>query len=330
MSVPTNTGFSTSLEGNSMDPVIEQTVPVAPLVEGEIPGRKQGVPKVSYESNADVQRWLQEHALEEGARPPFNPTFLAGLRDRDWILSSLTSFYKEELITDVVHVVKSGKEATVYCCTAAPGTGVDYLAAKVYRPRMFRSLSNDAQYRESRMRRDESGRVARTSRRGGPGRKSERGRSAQVVNWINYEYETQQLVWDAGADVPRPRSTMGNAVLMDYVGDLGAPAPHLREVRLDRAEARPLFDGVIRNIELFLACDRIHGDLSAFNMLYWEGKIIIIDFAQAVDPRYNPEVYSLLERDVARVCDYFAWFGVQADAGAIAGEMWVRYLGGDL
>mgnify|MGYP000925870685 CR=1 FL=1 len=54
------------------------------------------------------------------------------------------------IITDVLHQVKGGKEATVYCCAAHPSTGVDLIAAKVYRPREFRQLRNDAQYRQGR------------------------------------------------------------------------------------------------------------------------------------------------------------------------------------
>jgi len=46
--------------------------------------------------------------------------------------------------------VKGGKEATVYCCAAHPATGQDLLAAKVYRPRIFRQLRNDARYRQGR------------------------------------------------------------------------------------------------------------------------------------------------------------------------------------
>src|SRR5215469_7320816 len=106
--------------------------------------------KTSYESNADVQRWLEEQSLEGGGKPEFNPTFLAGQRDRPWILSSLSQFYEQDLITDVLRVIKSGKEATVYCCAADPSTSRQLLAAKVYRPRMFRSLKNDAVYRKSR------------------------------------------------------------------------------------------------------------------------------------------------------------------------------------
>ncbi|MGZ3714856.1 MAG: RIO1 family regulatory kinase/ATPase domain-containing protein [Ktedonobacterales bacterium] len=291
--------------------------------------------KTSYESNADVQRWLKEQSLEQrGTKPEFTPTFLAHQRDRLWVLSSLARFYEDDLITDVTHVVKSGKEATVYCCTAHPAMGARWLAAKVYRPRMFRSLHNDVIYRESRAVRDEKGRERRDGRHGwrGASKKSERGRAAKISSWIEYEFDTMRLLYTAGADVPRPMAQIGNAVLMEYVGDeaSGEAAPLLREVTLAREEAQPLFERVMRNIELWLACDRIHGDLSAYNMLYHQGVITIIDFAQAVDPRYNADIFPLLARDVERVCRYFARFGVEADAFALADDLWSRYMRGTL
>ena len=289
--------------------------------------------KASYESNAQVQRWLREQeSARAGTKPPFNPSFLAHQRDHPWVLSSLATFYEDDLISDVLSVVKSGKEATVYCCAAHPSTGLEYVAAKVYRPRMFRSLRNDAVYRASRPRVDARGREGRGAHRwNATSKESERGRAAMVSAWIRYEYETQRLLFDAGTDTPRPLAQSGNAVLMEYVGGgPGKPAPLLREVTLERAEAKPLFERVLRNIELWLACDRVHGDLSAYNMLYWEGAITIIDFAQAVDPRYNPAVGELLARDIARVCQYFARFGVEADAAALASDLWLRYLRADL
>ncbi len=312
-------------------------------------------PKSSYESNADVQRWLQEQSLEGGSKPKFTPTFLAGQRDRFWILSSLAQFYEQDLITDVLRVIKSGKEATVYCCAAHPATGRELLAAKVLRPRMFRSLKNEAVYRQNRAVRDERGRVVRGDRGWrGASKKTERGRAAQVTNWIEHEFQTQRLLYEAGADVPCPLAQIGNAVLMDYVGDAQDAAPLLREVDLPREEAQPLFDAILRNIGLFLACDRVHGDLSEYNILYWQGAgaratngsesagaqhpqapaaagATIIDFAQAVDPRYNSEdVFDLLARDIERVCRYFARYGVEADAEALAVDLWTRYLTGAL
>jgi RIO kinase 1 len=247
------------------------------------------------------------------------------------VLSSLRHFYDQDLIDDVLYVAKSGKEATVYCCTAGPAIDLEYLAAKIYRPRMFRSLSNDALYRHGREQRDQDGRVLRGGRRQrGNLKNTQRGRSAQVSSWIEYEFETQRLLYAAGADVPQPLSQIGNAVLMDFVGDADEPALRLSEVDLPREQAQPIFDGLMRNVELALACDRIHGDLSAYNVLYWQGAATIIDFAQAVDPRHNQELYALLERDIDRLGRYFARYGVVSDSSALAADMWTRYLCGEL
>jgi RIO kinase 1 len=293
---------------------------------------QQPTQKTSYESSADVQRWLEEQSLEGGGKPEFSPTFLAGQRDRLWVLSSLAQFYEQDLITDVLWMVKSGKEATVYCCAADPSTNRELLAAKVYRPRMFRSLKNDVVYRKSRAVRDERGRVVRGDRGWrGASKNTERARAAKVTNWITHEFETQRRLYEAGADVPYPLAQIGNAILMEYVGDKEEAAPLLREVDLPREEAEPLFQAVLRNIELFLDCDRVHGDLSEYNVLYWQGKVTVIDFAQAVDPHYNSdEVFSLLVRDVERVCRYFARHGVCVEPETLSLDLWTRYLTGVL
>ena len=286
--------------------------------------------KTSYESSTDVQRWLREQAYEEQQKPSaFNPTLLASRRDAPWILSSLVPFYDQHLITDVLHEAHSGKEATVYCCAAHPSTGVEYLAVKIYRPRMFRNLRNDAIYRFSRVQRDEQGQAEHGNRRRGSAatRKTERAHAAQVASWIEYEYQTQRLLYAHGATVPRPFAQIGNAVLMEYIGAVGDPAPRLSDVVLEQEEVQPFFDCILRNIELALKHGRIHGDLSAYNVLYWQGTVMLIDFAQAVDPYHNSDVFSLLARDVERTCQYFARYGVKSDAHELARRIWARHMG---
>jgi RIO kinase 1 len=286
--------------------------------------------KTSYESSADVQRWLREQSYDTQQHSPgFHPTLLASRRDAPWILSSLEPFYKQQLITDVLHEAHSGKEATVYCCQAHPSTGVEYLAAKVYRPRMFRSLRNDAVYRYSRVQRDEQGQAEHgNSRRGSAAtRKTEKGRAAQVASWIEYEYQTQRLLYAHDANVPRTFAQIGNAVLMEYIGDVGVPAPRLSDVVLEQEEAQPLFDCIISNIELALIHGRIHGDLSEYNILYWNGSVTLIDFAQAVDPYHNSDVFSLFARDVERICQYFAPYDVQCNAHELVREIWTGHMG---
>ncbi|MGH2478271.1 MAG: RIO1 family regulatory kinase/ATPase [Ktedonobacteraceae bacterium] len=297
--------------------------------------RAQPAKKASYEGSSAVQRWLKQQAYdvepqaERRQEPSFQPTFLAGRRDAPWILSSLTPLYDQKLITDVVYEVSSGKEATVFCCAAHPDTGQEFLAAKIYRPRMFRSLRNDALYRYSRLQRDEQGQAEHgNSRRGSAAtRKTERGRSAQVASWIDYEYQTQRLLYAHGADVPRPYAQVGNAVLMEYIGDESNHALKLGGVQLEASEAQDHFETIVRNIELALTHGRIHGDLSAHNILYWEGKIILIDYAQAVDPYHNSDVFSLFARDIERVCQHFALYNVESDADQLARAMWTRHMG---
>jgi RIO kinase 1 len=250
-------------------------------------------------------------------------------RDAPWILSSLLPLYDQHLITDVLQEAHSGKEATVYCCEAHPSTEVEYLAAKIYRPRMFRSLRNDAIYRFSRVQRDEQRQAEHgNSRRGSAAtRKTERGRAAQVASWIEYEYQTLRLLYAHGANVPRPFAQIGNAVLMEYIGAVGDPAPRLSDVALEQEEAQPLFECILRNIKLALRHGRIHGDLSAYNVLYWQGAVTVIDFAQAVDPYHNSDVFSLLARDVERICQYFSHYGVKEDARELARKIWTGHMG---
>ena len=291
--------------------------------------------KASYEGSSQVQRWLKQQAYdyepqaEQQQEPSFQPAFLTGRRDAPWILSSLTPLYDQKLITDIVHEVSSGKEATVFCCMAHPNTGQEFLAAKIYRPRMFRALRNDAIYRYSRVQRDEQGQAEHgNSRRGSAAtRKTEKGRTAQVASWIEYEYQTQRIMYEHGADVPRPFAHIGNTILMEYIGDAGDPALRLSDVVLEEEEAQPLFDCILRNIELALVHGRIHGDLSAYNVLYRQGAVVLIDFAQAVDPYHNSDVFSLFARDIERICQYFTHYGVKIDMHDLARDVWTKHMG---
>lgn len=227
----------------------------------------------------------------------------------------------EGVIEDVVGVIKSGKEATVYCCTLR-ATG-ELVAAKVYRGTDVRRFANDAAYREGRLRR-----TTRFSR--AIETKTRKGREFAFGAWVHDEYETLGILHRVGADVPRPIALRENVIVMEYIGDEGEPAPPLGALRLDEAAAREALAAILRNIELALACDRVHGDLSPFNVLYWDGRVRLIDFPQAVDARFNSNALTLLERDIANICGYFARNGIAADPQRIARDLWSRFIRAEL
>jgi RIO kinase 1 len=86
----------------------------------------------------------------------------------------------------------------------------------------------------------------------------------------------------------------------------------------------------MKAIELMLYRNVVHGDLSPYNVLVWEGTATIIDLPQAVDPRKNRHAERLLERDVTRVCEYFARYGVRSSPQRLASDLSTAWRFADL
>ncbi len=258
----------------------------------------------------------------------FSPSVNATSEEMGWIVEHLGQFYLGKVIADVTRRVKGGKEANVYCCAAHPDTGRDLIAAKLYRPRKFRALKNTAEYQQGRAMLDAKGNTisARDWRmHKAIAGKSRKGLEAAQTSWLMHEFTLMQQLHEAGADVPEPLKHNEYALLMEYVGDEAMPAPLLIDVTLNSAEARPLFERLMWNVEIMLSCGWVHGDLSAYNVLYWQGEIAIIDFPQVVGLQANPSARAIFRRDVERVCGYFARYGVHSNAAKLANDLWHKH-----
>jgi RIO kinase 1 len=256
----------------------------------------------------------------------FQFTYKAARFEEAWLLDSLGAIAEHCWISDVLRMVKGGKEASVYLCKSGPGMDAPLVAAKVYRPRSLRNLKNDQQYRVGRVDLDESGSVIGDDKRSHAiQNRTAFGEELRHQSWIAYEFTTLEILYEAGADVPKPYAMESNAILMGYVGDLGTAAPVLNSIALELDEAKVLYERVIRNIDLMLTHDRIHGDLSAYNILYWDGDITLIDFPQVVLPEANPASWSIFLRDVTRICQYFSAQGVDCDALKLASDLWTSH-----
>src|SRR5260221_8606592 len=103
--------------------------------------------------------------------------------EQEQLLSSLDSFLDQNVISDVMEIVRGGKEATVFRCRSAR-KGPAYYAAKVYRAAERRSFRNDGAYQNGRV--ITNGRVRRAV-----ANRSEFGREVQQHLWVAAEYETQ-------------------------------------------------------------------------------------------------------------------------------------------
>ncbi|MBX3038512.1 MAG: hypothetical protein KF758_16495 [Anaerolineales bacterium] len=263
---------------------------------------------------------------QDDSRKTFKFTYKAARFEEWWLLETLGAFYEKKWISDVLKKVKVGKEASVYLCKPALDVDAPLLAAKIYRPTSLRSLKNVQEYRQGRADLDEEGHLLwKEADINAIVKRTKYGEEVRHVSWIAYEYKTMEDLFNAGADVPKVYAKEKNAILMRFIGDLKTAAPLLHSVSLEADEAQVLFERVIHNIDLMLKHNCIHGDLSAYNILYWDGEISMIDFPQIVIPESNPSAWKIFQRDVMRVCQYFSSQGVECNPQKLAADLWTSH-----
>ncbi|MEO8184635.1 MAG: RIO1 family regulatory kinase/ATPase [Deltaproteobacteria bacterium] len=245
--------------------------------------------------------------------------------ERAWIGQHLLPFHRQRLIDDVLLRVKAGKEATVYLCSGHPDTGRARLVAKLYRERATRGLQNAGQYEQGRGLLTGEGQVLdpRAWRlHKAVAQKSRKGRALTQGSWLLHEYSVLRALHAAGADVPEPIEYNEQALLLEFIGEGNDPAPILQDVTLDPKEAPALFERTLRNVEQLLRLGWVHGDLSAYNILYQPGRITLIDFPQVASIQSNPSARALLRRDLEKLVQYFSRFCVTPDAAQLTQRLW--------
>jgi RIO kinase 1 len=212
-------------------------------------------------------------------------------------------------------VLKTGKEAQVSLVERTGLTQQSLLARKLYLPREVKQkgvleamgvqrasqFRNDVAYRE--------GRQFRKSRdRRAVERMSTHGKALLQERWTNHEHDVMRVLWEAGARVPYPVNIADDRFDMEYIGDRSQAAPTLARLRPRGRQLHAVWDQLVDNLRLVVSTGYAHGDLSAYNLLWWRDELWLIDFPQAVDIAANPMGLDFLHRDVENIT---AWFGRQ-------------------
>ncbi len=133
------------------------------------------------------------------------------------------------------------------------------------------------------------------------------------------EYDLLLACFKAGMNVPTPIGRVGNYVSMRLIGDGIEAAPQLRNVELEEPDI--ILDEILDDyLIMYRDVNYVHGDLSAYNILWWEGRAWIIDMPQAsqVGPWSDmSSVVNLLRRDIVNLLLYFKKYGIQRDPDEI-------------
>ncbi len=232
----------------------------------------------------------------------------------------LQPLLEDGLIDDVLYQLMSGKEATVYVVKSQG----EIRCAKIYKEAMKRSFKKAAQYQE--------GRKVRNSRRARAMEKgSNFGRKQQEDAWQNAEVDALFTLSKAGVRVPKPYGCYDGVLLMELVTyDDGDVAPRLNDVSMSAGQALEDHAQVMHYVMLMLCAGIVHGDLSEFNVLVDDYGPVIIDLPQAVDAAANNNAFSMLQRDVRNMTDYYGEFAPELKQTHYAEEMWALFEAGEL
>lgn len=235
-----------------------------------------------------------------------------------------------EPCTDVdLGVIKTGKEAQVNLVhrTGADGRTFNF-ARKRYLPREVKykgqlqelgvqrssAFVNDVQYRE--------GRQFRKSRdRRAIDRMSTYGKRLLQDRWTGYEHEVMSRLWEAGLNVPFPIGYGEDVFDLEYIGDDDCAAPQLQAARLDQTQLVDAFDQLLGGMRILMSEGLAHGDMSAYNLLWWDDEVWFIDFPQAIDIAANLAGLDFVHRDVVNVCTWFQRKGLDIDEEEIFADL---------
>ncbi len=232
--------------------------------------------------------WDQSIPTQRGPRP--HP---------GWLVTDLAAVDTE------LGILKTGKEADVFLIRRGVPDGQScLLAAKRYRDAGHRMFHRDSGYLEGRRTRESRINRAVASR-------SAFGRQAIAGQWAQAEFTALARLCAAGIPVPYPAQVLDTELLLEFIGSPdGVAAPRLAETRPGPADLAGLWDQLVQAL-IALARDGLaHGDLSAYNLLVHDGRLVMIDLPQVVDVIANPRGAFFLTRDAENVGRWFAAHGL--------------------
>ncbi|HUW03940.1 MAG TPA: RIO1 family regulatory kinase/ATPase [Acidimicrobiales bacterium] len=225
-------------------------------------------------------------------------------------------------------VLRTGKEAQVDLIERCGDDRSALLAVKRYLPREVKAkglLEAMGVQQASQFRHDVAYREGRQFRKSRDRRAVEQmtthGKQLLQQRWTNHEHDVMQQLWAAGVRVPFPVSFGDDRFVMEYIGEPDQAAPTLARARPRGPVLADIWRQLITQLRIVVACGWVHGDLSAYNLLWWQGEVWLIDFPQAVDLAANPGGLDFLHRDLTNVADWFERQGHPIDAEAAFADL---------
>ena len=206
-------------------------------------------------------------------------------------------------IGDIFGAVKAGKESRLYWGKNPNG---EEIAIKIY-------LTVSAEFKRGML----------PYIMGDPRFKNiKRDTRSLVYAWAQKEFRNLMVAYKAGVRVPKPITVKNNVLLMEFIGKDGVSAPLMKEAEL--RGSKKTFQRLLAYVKkLYREAKLVHGDLSEYNVMIWNGEPVVFDVSQAV-PLEHPNAEQLLLRDLQNLHRFFKKLGLSVPS---AEEMFRRIVG---
>ncbi len=201
-------------------------------------------------------------------------------------LMSIYNVSRKGLLDELEGIISTGKEANVYFGRVGEGK----VAVKIYLVE-----TSDFKTMEKYILHDR-----RFS--------SWRNRRQLIYTWAMKEFRNLSIL-HGKIRCPKPLGVKNNVLVMELIGDCNTPAPRLKESMPD--DPVLFFEKIKQYMRNMYKEGIVHGDLSEYNILNWEGPVIIdLSMGVLLD---HPLAEELLRRDVRNIVKYFGKLGVKED-----------------
>jgi RIO kinase 1 len=234
------------------------------------------------EKSYETERLMREKRSEEYEA-------LEEVFDRSTLMI-IYDFMNRGVIDEIHGVVNAGKEARVYWGKDKQGKE---LAIKIY-------LTLSTEFRKGILRYIEAD----------PRFKGVRHDTRSLIfAWAQKEFKNLQQATRARIRVPKPVVVRNNVLIMEFIGKDGVSAPSMKELSPKNPER---IYGILMTYlqKLYGKAELVHGDLSEYNIMIWNGHPVIFDVSQAVSVSHPMAEY-LLRRDLTNLNKFFNRLGVR-------------------
>lgn len=202
-------------------------------------------------------------------------------------LLTLYHMFNRGILDEINGVISTGKEGNVYWGVQPDGSDA---AIKIYRITTF-NFKRITMYLEG------DPRFARIPR----------SRSGLITAWASKEYKNLVRAEAAGVRVPHPIHVQSNILVMEFIGENGLPAPTMHQQEPEKPE--PTRKAILQAVSrLYHEANLVHSDLSEYNIMLWNGPVLI-DISQAV-VLDHPHSEMFFERDIRNIIAYFDGFDI--------------------